>query len=144
MGKLESLPRQTIQDLIRWSAARYASSHFIVCILAFVSRSRLFCRQVHGYQGRTNKDPDSCYSFWVGATLSLLGQFGDTDLPSTQTFLLRDCQQSAYTGGFSKLPDCYPDLLHTFYSLCWLSMAGYEGVKSIDPRLGMCADKSPL
>lgn len=99
---------------------------------------------MNGYQGRTNKDPDSCYSFWVGATLSLLRRFDCTDLPSTQTFLLRDCQQGRYSGGFSKLPDCYADLLHTFYSLCWLSMAGYEGLRSIDPRLGVCSDKSPL
>jgi prenyltransferase beta subunit len=26
-------------------------------------------------------------------------------------------------GGFSKLPEMYPDILHTFYSLAWLSMS---------------------
>jgi prenyltransferase beta subunit len=24
---------------------------------------------VSGFQGRLGKDPDSCYSFWIGATL---------------------------------------------------------------------------
>jgi geranylgeranyl transferase type-1 subunit beta len=104
----------------------------------------LICRQVNGYQGRTNKDPDSCYSFWVGATLAILGYFDTTDIPSTQTFLLRDCQQGQYSGGFSKLPDCYADVLHSFYSISWLSMAGYAGLKPIDPRLGVCSDKSVL
>jgi geranylgeranyl transferase type-1 subunit beta len=99
---------------------------------------------VNGYQGRTNKDPDSCYSFWVGATLVLLRQFDCTDIPSTQTFLLNDCQQSQYSGGFSKYPDLYADVLHTFYSLSWLSMAGLEGLRAMDVRLGICADRSPL
>jgi len=79
-------------------------------------------RQVGGYQGRTNKDPDSCYSFWVGATLSLLGVFEDTDCPSTQSFLLEECQLPSHSGGFSKYPGAYPDMLHSFYSICWLTM----------------------
>src|ERR1700677_4873632 len=29
-------------------------------------------KQVGGFQGRPNKDADTCYSFWVGATLKLL------------------------------------------------------------------------
>lgn len=102
------------------------------------------CRQVGGYQGRTNKDPDSCYSFWVGGCLSIMRRFDTTDIPSTQTFLLQDCQQNQYIGGFSKLPDCYADVLHSFYSIAWLSMAKYSGLKEIDPRLGVCTERSPL
>lgn len=79
-------------------------------------------RQCNGFQGRTNKDPDSCYSFWIGATLSILGAFADTDFASTKAFLLTECQGSPLMGGFSKLPNTYPDLLHSFYSLIWLSM----------------------
>lgn len=121
---------------------------------------------MHGYQGRTNKDPDSCYSFWIGASIAMLLSSSSTtgisssssaylpavkvlqehtDITSTQTFLLEECQQSALKGGgFSKLPDCYPDILHTFYSLCWLAMAEYPNLKPIDMRLGICVDKSPL
>ena len=29
-----------------------------------------------GFTGRVNKAPDTCYSFWVGGTLALLGEFG--------------------------------------------------------------------
>lgn len=79
-------------------------------------------RQCNGFQGRTNKDPDSCYSFWIGATLSILGAFAETDLASTKAFLLTECQGSPLMGGFSKLPNSHPDLLHSFYSLIWLSM----------------------
>lgn len=85
-------------------------------------------RQIGGYQGRTNKEPDSCYSFWIGATLQLLGIFADTDIPSTLSFVLiddgeRGCQSSHPSGGFSKTPEGYPDVLHSFYSICWLSLA---------------------
>jgi geranylgeranyl transferase type-1 subunit beta len=34
---------------------------------------------IAGVQGRVNKDPDSCYSFWVGASLKVkLFRFRDT------------------------------------------------------------------
>eukprot|EP01032_Pedospumella_encystans_P012288 gene12288-14226_t len=122
MNRLDALSAETLQDLVQWCEAR----------------------QVNGYQGRTNKDPDSCYSFWVGATLHMLQSFQYTDLPSTQSFLLTQCQGSVHSGGFSKLPDCYPDVLHTFYSICWLSFAEYEGLKSIDPTFAICAEKSAL
>eukprot|EP01034_Spumella_vulgaris_P026161 gene26161-32696_t len=84
-------------------------------------------RQVQGYQGRTNRDPDSCYSFWIGASIQLLGRFEDTDLQGNREFLLGACQHSELRGGFGKLPETYPDILHSFYSLCWLSMAELDG-----------------
>lgn len=78
--------------------------------------------QCPGYNGRTNKDNDSCYSFWIGATLHLLGVFGLTHVASTREFLLQQCQHRLL-GGFAKFPGAPPDILHTYYSLCWLSMA---------------------
>ena len=30
-------------------------------------------RQLRGFQGRANKDEDTCYSYWLGASLALLG-----------------------------------------------------------------------
>jgi prenyltransferase beta subunit len=35
-------------------------------------------------------------------------------------------------GGFSKLPNSYPDLLHSFYSLIWLSMEQEQALLSGD------------
>jgi prenyltransferase beta subunit len=121
-------------------------SNLLIIYLLFLLLGWLdCCRQVGGYQGRTNKDPDSCYSFWVGATLHFVGAFVTTDIPSTQRFLLGECQQSKkYRGGFSKLPDSYPDLMHTFYSLCWLTMSGEhsDALKTLDPALGICSEKA--
>ena len=97
----------------------------------------VYVRQVCGYQGRTNKDADSCYSFWIGASLSLLDQFNVTDVSSTKEFVLDQCQFLKAHGGFCKNPESYPDLLHTFYSIAWLSMVD-SNFNKIDPRLGIC------
>lgn len=35
----------------------------------------LVFRQVDGFNGRPNKPVDTCYSFWIGATLKILGAF---------------------------------------------------------------------
>ncbi len=101
-----------------------------------------------GYNGRTNKTPDSCYSFWIGATLSLLGCFELTDVGTTRMFLLNGCQFtisfSASTDenpnqgegwnyctrcGFCKVPRYPPDVLHTYYSLAWLALSKDEVVE---------------
>ena len=100
-----------------------------------------------GYNGRTNKETDSCYSFWVGATLSLLGAFDGSDHGPTLDFLLDRCQvKKPDRGGFCKSPEHSPDILHTFYTLCWLSMScrGKElGLREIDNRFACCKDRIP-
>lgn len=82
-------------------------------------------REQAGYEGRTGKDPDTCYCFWVGATIAMLrGDIRETtDLQHTRSFILDECQNARY-GGFAKFADGFPDILHSYYSLCWLSMAG--------------------
>ena len=88
------------------------------------------------------------------------GAFEETDLPSTAAFVLGHCQakvkEGKCKGGFSKYPGIYPDILHSFYSVCWLSMMAnsntyprpdpdpLHGLKSLDVRLVMCVDRSPL
>lgn len=91
-----------------------------------------------GYNGRTNKLPDSCYSFWIGATLDIIGTFDATDVASTHSFLLNECQSKHDdTGGFSKVPDSYPDILHTFYSIAYMSIAKLENIKLIHSALAI-------
>lgn len=94
MGALDRIPNK--DRLVRW----------------------LLERQVTGFQGRINKDPDSCYAFWIGASLKALGKFDLVDKETLVGFLL-SCQTSL--GGFSKIPGVYPDPLHTYMSLCGLS-----------------------
>ena len=80
-------------------------------------------RQSEGFNGRVNKPPDSCYSFWCGSSLGLLGAESLVDSGSLLRFLKR-CEFPH--GGFLKTPQTmYPDILHSYYAVCGLSIAGY-------------------
>ncbi|XP_057813740.2 geranylgeranyl transferase type-1 subunit beta [Cryptomeria japonica] len=72
-----------------------------------------------GFQGRSNKASDTCYSFWVGGSLKLLGAHDFYDWEALRCFLFT-CQ-SKY-GGFSKWPAMFPDLYHSYYGLCGFSL----------------------
>lgn len=87
----------------------------------------LVFRQQDGFQGRCNKDPDTCYAFWNGATLDLLGKHALVDVPSCQAFVY-SCQFPF--GGIAKFPDTMPDVMHSYYSLAWLSIAANSQRKS--------------
>lgn len=79
-----------------------------------------------GMQGRPNKAEDTCYSYWIGGTLHLLQSKSLLDQPRLQQFVI-SC--ATPFGGFSKVKCAHPDLLHSFYSLAWLSLTtAVEGV----------------
>lgn len=40
-------------------------------------------------------------------------------------------------GGFSKVPNVHPDVLHTYFSLCALQMAGREGMLPLNYSIGI-------
>eukprot|EP00962_Isochrysis_galbana_P001229 scaffold309_cov136-Isochrysis_galbana.AAC.6 len=85
-----------------------------------------------GFQGRTNKLVDSCYSFWQGGAFPLvhsvlhdLGQLpADTDLyhaPGLLDYILV-CAQAPH-GGLRDKPGKARDYYHTCYSLSGLAVA---------------------
>mmetsp|Transcript_43904 Transcript_43904/g.139855 ORF Transcript_43904/g.139855 Transcript_43904/m.139855 type:complete len:406 (-) Transcript_43904:527-1744(-) len=91
-------------------------------------------RQHLGFQGRIEKAMDSCYSFWVGASLKLLGAGSFIDSESCAQFL-KDCESTA-TGGFQKFPEVKaPDLLHSYFSVCGLSFCGM--LRPLNPILNI-------
>lgn len=59
-----------------------------------------------------------------------------TNISSTREFI-DDCE-CHYGGGFSKMPEHPPDILHSFYSLCWLSLAKLENLREFNSALGIC------
>jgi geranylgeranyl transferase type-1 subunit beta len=77
-------------------------------------------RQAGGMQGRPNKAEDTCYSYWIGGTLHLLGQDHLLDQLALRQYVM-SCQFDM--GGFGKVVGAYPDLLHSFYSMAWLSLS---------------------
>lgn len=88
-----------------------------------------------GFQGRPNKDPDTCYSFWLGATLTILGSLDTINKEKNRDFILNNA--NLLTGGFSKNIDSIPDPMHTCFSLCGLSLIGEEILNPINPTLNI-------
>ncbi|KAK7273035.1 hypothetical protein RIF29_14081 [Crotalaria pallida] len=87
-----------------------------------------------GIQGRPNKSSDTCYAFWIGAVLKILGGYNFIDSKSLRGFLL--ASQYKY-GGFSKFPGEFPDLYHTYYGFTAFSMLEESGFNSLCPELGI-------
>lgn len=75
-------------------------------------------KQVSGFQGRPNKEPDTCYSFWIGATLKLLGAFELVDQQENIDFVL--ATEDNVRGGLAKYPESFPGRLFITH---WLRMA---------------------
>ncbi|XP_022238442.1 geranylgeranyl transferase type-1 subunit beta-like [Limulus polyphemus] len=102
-----------------------------------INKLRWWClkRQDSGFQGRPNKPVDTCYSFWVGASLTLLDYYHFVDTQQNIAFILST--QDDIAGGLAKWPDVVPDPLHTYLGIGGLSLAGKEGVLPIHPGLNI-------
>lgn len=102
---------------------------------------------VSGFSGRLNKPADTCYAFWVTASLHILLQTSDPpqalyDAKSVRRYLLALTQHQVM-GGFTKFPgDKYADLYHSFLGLAALSLCSSDeerksdGIEKLDA--GMC------
>ena len=88
--------------------------------------------QFGGFNGRTNKLIDSCYSFWVGAVFNIVNDYfkgtasneerllySEKDL---QEYIIFYCQDPR--GGLWDKPGKGRDIYHTTYSLSGLSLSG--------------------
>lgn len=96
-------------------------------------------RQIGGMQGRPNKVEDTCYSYWIGGSLCLLGRQDLLDHHQLRSFILT-CQSPR--GGFSKAPGVKPDMLHSFYSLAWLSLSGEPALHKFNATFGIRQDRA--
>ncbi|XP_017469118.1 PREDICTED: protein farnesyltransferase subunit beta [Rhagoletis zephyria] len=95
-----------------------------------------------GFQGRTNKLVDGCYSFWVGATIpitqAIISQEGELLKPSLfdtsalQEYILLCCQKA--NGGLIDKPGKPQDLYHTCYTLSGVSIAQHSE-SSLNPKV---------
>ncbi|XP_063831321.1 protein farnesyltransferase subunit beta [Ostrinia nubilalis] len=85
-----------------------------------------------GFQGRTNKLVDGCYSFWQGAAFPIISAIlsqGNKELIETvffnqsalQEYITVCCQ--ARDGGLIDKPGKFRDIYHTCYTLSGLSVA---------------------
>jgi len=94
-----------------------------------------------GFSGRVNKIADSCYTFWVGSCLGMLGHTSLIRKDYLENFLL-ECQVGAL-GGFSKWRnEDSPDPMHSALSI--LGSGNFESLfsdqlQSTCPFLGTSA-----
>uniref|UniRef100_A0A6B2L8R2 Geranylgeranyl transferase type-1 subunit beta n=1 Tax=Arcella intermedia TaxID=1963864 RepID=A0A6B2L8R2_9EUKA len=109
MGRLDELPHK--DKLTKW----------------------LIFRQEQGFNGRPNKIQDTCYSFWVGASLKILGAYHLVDEQNTRKYTL-SCQKK--NGGFAKWSSQSADPLHSYFSLCGLTFINEPGLAEVLPELG--------
>ncbi|ETE70855.1 Geranylgeranyl transferase type-1 subunit beta, partial [Ophiophagus hannah] len=101
MGKLEEVfSEKELKRIKRW------------CIM----------RQQNGYQGRPNKPVDTCYSFWVGATLKVQFQ------------MMKETQMDYKELVVSK---SLKNALHAYFGICGLSLMGESGIRKVHPALNV-------
>ncbi|CCU78869.1 putative geranylgeranyltransferase type I beta subunit [Blumeria hordei DH14] len=107
-----------------------------------------------GFNGRCNKLVDTCYAFWVIASLDLIfrGQENLVDKLAARRFLLKQTQHQI--GGFSKMPGDPPgmnllisylllkkvDIYHSYLGLAALALMREPGLKALDPALCVSLD----
>ncbi|CAI5759489.1 unnamed protein product [Candida verbasci] len=83
-----------------------------------------------GFNGRTNKLVDSCYSFWIGGTIPILESIEENKLfqnDGLKNYILTCCQNDI-NGGFIDKPGRKVDFYHTNYALSGLSIIENEYV----------------
>ena len=84
-----------------------------------------------GFNGRPEKLPDVCYSWWVGAPIAMIGKQKWVDADKLEEFVLS--AQDAEDGGISDRPGNFTDPFHTFLGMAGLSLFGKLDVPTMDP-----------
>ncbi|KAM0209527.1 hypothetical protein ACHAQD_011113 [Fusarium lateritium] len=90
-----------------------------------------------GFNGRWNKKADTCYCWWVGGTLAMLGNSSIINVTPSRRYLLDVTQHRI--GGFSKAVGGPPDMYHSYLGLAALATIGDGDLKEID--VGLCCSQ---
>lgn len=88
-----------------------------------------------GLNGRPEKLPDVCYSWWVVASLKMIGRLHWISKEKLTEFIL--ASQDEETGGFADRPGDMVDPFHTLFGLAGLSLLGNKQLKPVNPVLCM-------
>lgn len=84
-----------------------------------------------GLNGRPEKLEDVCYSWWVAASLAIIGRLHWIDGSALSKFILR-CQDP-YNGGIADRPGDMVDVFHTHFGIAGLSLIKHHGTMPVDP-----------
>ncbi|CAD5121278.1 DgyrCDS9808 [Dimorphilus gyrociliatus] len=93
-----------------------------------------------GLNGRPEKLPDLCYSWWVVASLKIIGKVQWIDKEKLTRFILA-CQDEE-TGGFADRPGDMVDPFHTLFGIAGLSLlkSTDNDVRDVNPVFCMSQD----
>nr|XP_002130479.1 geranylgeranyl transferase type-2 subunit beta [Ciona intestinalis] len=91
-----------------------------------------------GLNGRPEKLPDVCYSWWVLSSLAILGKLHWIDKHKLKMFIL--ASQDNETGGIADRPGDMVDPFHTLFGIAGLSLLGETSLKQINPVYCMPQD----
>ncbi|KAI9091231.1 hypothetical protein K1719_028295 [Acacia pycnantha] len=91
-----------------------------------------------GLNGRPEKLPDVCYSWWVLSSLIMIDRVHWINKEKLTKFIL-NCQDLE-NGGISDRPEDAVDVYHTYFGVAGLSLLEYPGVKPIDPAYALPVD----
>ena len=86
-----------------------------------------------GFNGRAEKPVDTCYSFWCGAALTLLGSDQLVDPISDLQFLMTT---QSRIGGFAKTPGEMPDAMHSYMGLAAIALHAERDGHLVTPAIG--------
>ena len=100
-----------------------------------------------GFQGRTNKLVDSCYSFWQASVFNMIIMNNNElkysydsellyDQLALQAYILFCCQDKTH-GGLVDKPGSKPDLFHTNYASAGLSLSQKCLIKDININISL-------
>jgi geranylgeranyl transferase type-2 subunit beta len=84
-----------------------------------------------GFNGRPEKLPDVCYSWWVGAPIATIGKQNWVDADKLEEFVLSS--QDPQDGGIADRPGNVADPFHTFLGMAGLSLFGKLDVPRMNP-----------
>lgn len=84
-----------------------------------------------GLNGRPEKAPDVCYSWWVLSSLSALRRAHWIDGRALAGFILN--AQDGEAGGVADRPGDAADVFHTFFGVAGLALLNHPAVKPMDP-----------
>ena len=99
---------------------------------AWLASRQLSCG---GLNGRPEKAPDVCYSWWVLSSLAMLGRAHWLDGQLLARFILD--AQDACKGGIADRRDDEADVYHTFFGVAALGLLGHPQVLEVDPVLAL-------
>ncbi|KAI7861382.1 protein geranylgeranyltransferase-like protein type I beta subunit [Spinellus fusiger] len=91
-------------------------------------------RQSTGFEGRVNKNADTCYCFWIGGALKMLDAYELVNHENCYDFLM---SSQFVVGGFGKDVGAYPDVLHSYMGIATLSLLNTPGIEPVHTALNL-------